>query len=536
MVGGTLPADADVFPRLAAGLDRLSQQGFHRRIALVERLRYQSRVAVQSERELREIVRPDRESVEVLEKLLGEHRVRRHLAHHDEPQAVLPALQAVHGEQLDHLGALLERAHERHHDLDIDEADLVSHAAHRLAFHVEAMAERLRDITRGAAESEHRILLVGLVARAAGQFLVFVRLEIRQAHDHRLRPERRGDGRNAFAQLFHEKGARIPVASGRMLHLAFEVGGEVRILEHRPGMHADHVVDDEFQSGEPDPPVRQRLEVEGEVGIADIHRDFHRTFRHFAVVPRADLDLEDAAVDVSGVAFGAGHGAGLAVFERGGGIAAADHRGDAELAGDDGCVAGAAAAVGDDGRGTLHHRLPVGVGHIGHDDVAGLDAPHLRSVLYDAHDARPDLVADGAARGEHLGLLFQEEALLPFRRFTGFHRLGPRLQDIYFSVSPVLRPLDIHGALVVLLDLQREARKLDRVLVAQAEAAALGLRHVHRLPRKARLSLLGKYHLLQFRAEAAPDYRKLAPTQHRLVDVELVGVDRALHHHLAQTP
>src|SRR6266571_6313472 len=109
MVGRTLPADADVFPGLATGLDRLSQHGFHRRVALVERGRYESRVAVQSERELREIVRPDRESVEVLEKLLGEHRVRGYLAHHDEPQAVLPALQAVHGEQLDHLGALLER-------------------------------------------------------------------------------------------------------------------------------------------------------------------------------------------------------------------------------------------------------------------------------------------------------------------------------------------------------------------------------------------------------------------------------------------
>src|SRR5205809_7586350 len=91
MVGRTLPADADVFPRLAAGLDRLSQHGFHSRVALVERVRYESRVAVQSERELREIVRPDRESVEVLEKPLREHRVRRQRAHHYEPHAAHPA-------------------------------------------------------------------------------------------------------------------------------------------------------------------------------------------------------------------------------------------------------------------------------------------------------------------------------------------------------------------------------------------------------------------------------------------------------------
>src|SRR6266849_4279001 len=45
MVGGPLPADADVFSRLAARLDRQSQHGFHRRIALVERVGYESRVA-----------------------------------------------------------------------------------------------------------------------------------------------------------------------------------------------------------------------------------------------------------------------------------------------------------------------------------------------------------------------------------------------------------------------------------------------------------------------------------------------------------
>ena len=321
-----------------------------------------------------------------------------------------------------------------------------------------------------------------------------------------------------------------------MLHLAFEVGREVRILEGRFGMHADHVVDHEFQTGESDPPVRQRLKVESEVRIADIHGDLDGAFRHFAVLSRGHFDLEDAAVDVSGVAFGTGHGAGLPVLEPSGGIAAPDHRGDAELAGDDRGVAGAAAAVGDDGRGTLHHRLPVGVGHVGHDDVAGFDAPHLRGVLDHAHDARPDLVTDRAAGGEHFGFLLQKETLLPFCRFAGFHGFGPRLQDVDPAVRAVLRPLDIHGPLVVLLDLQCRARKLDRVLVAQAEAVALGLGHIHGLYRKPRLSLLGKYHLLQFRAQATPDHGELAAAKHRLVDVELVGVDRALHDQFAQSP
>ena len=88
----------------------------------------------------------------------------------------------------------------------------------------------------------------------------------------------------------------------------------------------------------------------------------------------------------------------------------------------------------------------------------------------------------------------------------------------------------------MLLDPEREARELDHVLIAQAEAVAVGLRHLHRLYRKAGPCRLGKYHFLQFRAETAPDHRELAAAQHRFVDIELVRVDRALHDQLAQAP
>ena len=49
----------------------------HRRVALVEVARQQLEpgVAVEAERELRQVVRADREAVEVLEELLGQDRV-----------------------------------------------------------------------------------------------------------------------------------------------------------------------------------------------------------------------------------------------------------------------------------------------------------------------------------------------------------------------------------------------------------------------------------------------------------------------------
>ena len=80
------------------------------------------------------------------------------------------------------------------------------------------------------------------------------------------------------------------------------------------------------------------------------------------------------------------------------GIAAADHRGNAQLARDDGRVTGAAAAVGDDGRGALHDRLPVRIGHVGDQHVAGLHARHLGGVAHHARGAGADALADGCGR------------------------------------------------------------------------------------------------------------------------------------------
>ncbi len=48
MVGGALAADADVFARLAAGLDGLMDHGLHCRVALVEGVRHEAGIPVQT--------------------------------------------------------------------------------------------------------------------------------------------------------------------------------------------------------------------------------------------------------------------------------------------------------------------------------------------------------------------------------------------------------------------------------------------------------------------------------------------------------
>src|SRR3546814_2287399 len=73
-----------------------------------------------------------------------------------------------------------------------------------MALQREAILERGIDVAAGAAEADHRVLLVRLVLRAPDQVGVFVGLEVRQAHDHRLRRHRGGNGGDALGERSEE--------------------------------------------------------------------------------------------------------------------------------------------------------------------------------------------------------------------------------------------------------------------------------------------------------------------------------------------
>ena len=63
------------------------------------------------------------------------------------------------------------------------------------------------------------------------------------------------------------------------------------------------------------------------------------------------FEIEQTLVDKAGISFGTRYRDHLSFRNRLCGSAAAHHRGDTQLAGNDGGMAGATAAVGDDGRG-----------------------------------------------------------------------------------------------------------------------------------------------------------------------------------------
>ena len=302
-------------------------------------------------------------------------------------------------------------------------------------------------------------------------------------------------------------------------------------------MHANVVVDDELQPRQAHAFVGQLAEVKGQLGVAHVHHDLGLDGGHRAALHFGHFGFEQAVIDLARVALGAAHRDQRAVLQPLGRVAAADHGRDAQLARNDGGVAGAAAPVGDDGAGALHHGLPVGVGHVGHQHIAGLDLVHLADVVHQAHGAGANLLANGAAFGQHGAMALELVAQLGLALGLALHGFRAGLQDVELAVGAVLAPLDVHGAAVVLLDHQRVAGQLLHVGVGQRVAVALLGGHINGLDQLAAGGLFlgrGEHHLDQLAAQVAADQRLLARLEHGLVHVELVGVHGALHHRLAQ--
>ena len=215
-----------------------------------------------------------------------------------------------------------------------------------------------------------------------------------------MRREGCGNARHALGELLDEEPDRVFVARHLAADLLLHARIEGREVEQGARVHADHPVDDEFEPGEANAMVRDRGEIEGAVRVADVHHDAHGRLWQSVELDALLLEVEAALVDHAGIALRAGHGDRLSVPDLRCRVAASDHRRDAELTGDDRCMAGSPATVCHDRCGALHDGLPVGVSHVRNEHVARLHARHLACAGDDAGRTRADPQSDRAAARE----------------------------------------------------------------------------------------------------------------------------------------
>ena len=295
-------------------------------------------------------------------------------------------------------------------------------------------------------------------------------------------------------------------------------------------MQTDVVVDDEFKTSQTDAFVWNLAELERQLRVADVHHHFDRNFGQSAALDFFNREVEQTVVDVACVAFSTGNGDLLVFHENFGSIATADYGRDTELTGNNGSVASTTAAVSNDSRGTLHHRFPVGIRHVGNEHIALLHAIHFSSAAHNAHGARTDLLSNSAALDEHLALGVQGVALLHIGvGLTALNRFRTSLKNVDLAVKTVLTPFDIHRTTVMLFDNAGELGKFHHVFVSNGKAAAIFVGHINCADRTTARTFRIEFHLDEFATERLADNRLLALFEHGLVHIKLIGVDGTLH-------
>ena len=180
-----------------------------------------------------------------------------HITYTSRPFSASREAVAVHLRQ--HVSRLAQRPAERDHDLHVGQPHVLPHPPHRRALEREALAVARVVVAGGAAEAEHRILLDGLEGRAAEQPRVLVGLEVREAHDHRARIERRRDLPDARGQRStkNSAGGRDAAVCARRSAAGRDAIGEPLRVEERERMDTDPGRDDELDAGEADSVARE---------------------------------------------------------------------------------------------------------------------------------------------------------------------------------------------------------------------------------------------------------------------------------------
>ena len=292
--------------------------------------------------------------------------------------------------------------------------------------------------------------------------------------------ERGGDHRDALRELIDEELRLVGVAGGKVFDLRFHRAGLQFVeVEQSERMNLDVGGDDEFLAGKADAVVGDERERKRFLGIADVHHHFgFRTAEAFEV-GALHVELKASFIDKTRVALGAGYGDHLAVLQNLRAVFGADDGRHAQFAADDGGVAGAPAAIGDDGGGLFHDRLPVRIGLVGDQNLALLELADELRALDDAHRARGNLLADAASGDEHRPAMLEFVNLDHVHVALRLHSFRPGLEDEQFAGVSVLRPFDVHRrrvpflGRVVVFDDAGPAGELQDFLVGDRELRAV---------------------------------------------------------------
>ena len=440
---------------------------------------------------------------------------------------------------VEHPPRLLDPPAERHHDAQIGQPHVLADPAQGRAFECEPGRIGGVCIARGAAKPQHRIFFLRLERIAAEQRRVFIGLEIRQADDDGFWIERGSDQSHALRQLLDEEVGRTGIIVHQTFNsLACRRRCHLLRIGERHRMNPDVLTDDELHSSQADTVVRQHGGPQRQLRIAQVQHDGGTRPLELSRIHPGRFEWNMALVHTSDVALGAGHRHQATAAQCRFRSRRSDHSGNAELTCNNGGVAGPPAMLRHDRGRDLHDRLPIRTGRVCHQNFARLECREAVRVGNDPRGPDRDLLTDRSTGGQHRGGSLEGIAFERRRCLARGHRFGSSLDHVELSIIGIFGPFDIHRhrmsglRRVMVLDRDGVAGKLEHFRVVDAETAAKRLRNrdVSRAVMTASID-----HALLLAAERPAQDDAMALPKGRLVHVEFIGIDNALHNVLAQS-
>ena len=315
--------------------------------------------------------------------------------------------------------------------------------------------------------------------------------------------------------------------------------GQLVEVDQRERMHLDVVRDDELHARQAHPFVGDEGERKRLLGIGQVHHHLGARAGQGLQVGARHLKRQRAFIDEAGVAFGAAHRHHLAVLEQLGAGGGPDDGRHAQLAADDGGMAGAPPAVGDDGGSLLHDGLPVRIGLVRDEHFALLKLAQELRALDDPHPPGGNLRTDAAAAGEHGAALPQGIRFQDIQVLARLHGLRARLHNEQLARVPILGPFQIHRhrmpalGRVVILDNAGPARELQDLVIREREPGAFGGCHRDVLDHPAAAGVVHQFEFLA--AHGLLQDGPVTGLERGLENDVFIGRHRALHHVLAQS-
>jgi len=247
-------------------------------------------------------------------------------------------------------------------------------------------------VTTGTAPANHGVGLFRFEEFATDQVRVLVSLEVRKTQDDRFRIKGGGDGADAMGQLVHKKLNLVIVSSRNLVDLDADIVWQRTISGEGQRMDLHPVGKDELHARQPHAVVRNGRLLESHLWASDVHHNLRAWAGHVADINGVDLKGQLACIDLADLPFSTADGSPLPRFQHLGGSVATHDRRYTQLTRDNRSVAGAPAAVGDDGGSVLHDRLPVRIGDVRHQNLTRLEVSNVGHIGDHTHGTGGDLV------------------------------------------------------------------------------------------------------------------------------------------------